>query len=356
MFRKPPRCSSKILRWKWKYLLLRADQRLRHNHRDVLLPAHPQTTIPIWERTCTDIEPEDDSSVAYPVSKQLSTLLRHGDLPREEDGAIEFWRLKEYLQNDFMQFKLVWWKMGEYNDQMWRKQENISRLYWSIRTRNSLSPSSSRSFRSQSHWSHTVGQCVDSELCLRVHLSHWMCNQFALHHEFPIDTGRTQFEQKTDGIFHVCGSYEKEHKDTDVINFDAPRLAWYKQKVLKKHQNTMYWVDNKLALKKGLTFYQTRLNVIIPWQLRFVVSVIFESAILDNLHNDSLVLLTNIIVDEKYSYHADELLRIVRTNSSDFFRCHVSFEISHCDFFFHFSSENFATRHDDPESRTCFIE
>ena len=33
------------------------------------------------------------------MSKQLSTLLRHGNLPREEHGAIEFWRLKDYFRN-----------------------------------------------------------------------------------------------------------------------------------------------------------------------------------------------------------------------------------------------------------------
>ena len=49
-------------------------------------------TVPIGERKWTDIEPEDHSPVAYPVSKQLSTLLRQGDLPREDDGATEFWR------------------------------------------------------------------------------------------------------------------------------------------------------------------------------------------------------------------------------------------------------------------------
>ena len=58
-------------------------------------------TVPIGERSWTDIEPETYSSIAYPVSKQLSTLLRHGHLPREEDGAIEFWRLKDYLRNEF---------------------------------------------------------------------------------------------------------------------------------------------------------------------------------------------------------------------------------------------------------------
>ena len=55
--------------------------------------ACPSTrTVPICERSWTDIEPETYSPIAYPVSKQLSTLLRHGHLPREEDGAIEFWR------------------------------------------------------------------------------------------------------------------------------------------------------------------------------------------------------------------------------------------------------------------------
>ena len=72
------------------YLLLRVDQRLKQNHEDVLLPARLQELYLSWKK-CTDVEPEDDSPVAYPVLKQMSTLLRHGHLPRE-DGAIEFWR------------------------------------------------------------------------------------------------------------------------------------------------------------------------------------------------------------------------------------------------------------------------
>ena len=54
----------------------------------------------VGERKWTDVEPKDYSPVDYPVSKQLSTLFRHGHLPREDDGAIEFWRLKDYLRND----------------------------------------------------------------------------------------------------------------------------------------------------------------------------------------------------------------------------------------------------------------
>ena len=47
-------------------------------------------TVPICERSGTDIESEIYSSITYPVSDGLSTLLRHGHPPREEDGAIEF--------------------------------------------------------------------------------------------------------------------------------------------------------------------------------------------------------------------------------------------------------------------------
>ena len=35
------------------------------------------------------------------MSKRLTILLRHGHLPREEDGAIELWRLKDDLRNRF---------------------------------------------------------------------------------------------------------------------------------------------------------------------------------------------------------------------------------------------------------------
>ena len=59
-------------------------------------PTRPSTTcsssrtVPIHERTWIDIEPGAQFDQAYPVAKQLNTLLRHGELPREEDGAIEF--------------------------------------------------------------------------------------------------------------------------------------------------------------------------------------------------------------------------------------------------------------------------
>ena len=82
------------------YLLLRADQKLKQNHEVVLLPAHLQELyLPVKDLGL--ILNQQLIHQSYPVSKQLSAFLRHGHLPREEDGAIEFWRLKDYLRNQF---------------------------------------------------------------------------------------------------------------------------------------------------------------------------------------------------------------------------------------------------------------
>ena len=58
-------------------------------------------TVPICERSWADVEPGTYSPIAHPVSKQLSTLLRHGHLSRDEGGAIEFWRLEDDLRKEF---------------------------------------------------------------------------------------------------------------------------------------------------------------------------------------------------------------------------------------------------------------
>ena len=72
-------------------------------------------TVLIGERNWTNIESEDYSPVDYPVSKELSTLLRYDHLLREEDGAIEFWRIKEHLRNKFEHFQ-------HRCDEMWKSK------------------------------------------------------------------------------------------------------------------------------------------------------------------------------------------------------------------------------------------
>ena len=61
------------------------------------------------------MEPGTYSHIAYPVSKRLSTLLRHGDLRREEDGAIEFCRLKDCPRHEFENSR-------HWSDDMWKSK------------------------------------------------------------------------------------------------------------------------------------------------------------------------------------------------------------------------------------------
>ena len=165
--RNPLRFNSENFRWKRMYLLLRADQRLKQNHKDALLPAHLQELYPLaW----TDIEPETFLPIDYPVSKQLSTLLRHGNLPREEDGAIEFWRLKDDLRNKFEHSQ-------DWFDEEWKNTKaggggNKKRFQYctdpsgqEIFYLRALQGHSGRNL----NWSFITGQCINSEGFLRVH-------------------------------------------------------------------------------------------------------------------------------------------------------------------------------------------
>ena len=53
------------------------------------------------------------SLALWPITP--SHILRHVDLPREVDVAIEFWRLKECLRNDFENSR-------HWSDEMWKSR------------------------------------------------------------------------------------------------------------------------------------------------------------------------------------------------------------------------------------------
>ena len=70
--------------------------------------------IPMNERKWIDIEPENFSLSAYEISKKVIHLLRHSQtVQREEGGAVQFWRIKNFLQNQFPQ--VLYW-----SDDRWK--------------------------------------------------------------------------------------------------------------------------------------------------------------------------------------------------------------------------------------------
>ena len=65
-------------------------------------PADSSTrTFPSGKRIWTDVDLGEYSFADYTVSKKLIHLLRHARIQREDDGAVEFWRIKDNLQKHF---------------------------------------------------------------------------------------------------------------------------------------------------------------------------------------------------------------------------------------------------------------
>ena len=67
-------------------------------------PVDLPSIIPMNERKWIEIELGDSSLSAYEISKKVINLLRHSQtVQREDDGAVQFWKIKNYLRNQFPQ-------------------------------------------------------------------------------------------------------------------------------------------------------------------------------------------------------------------------------------------------------------
>ena len=86
----------------------------KHTHSGTIWFCRTPSIIPMHERKWIDIQPSAPSLTAYEVSKKVINLLRHNQtLQREEDGAIEFYRIKFYLRNHSSQVQ-------HWSDERWK--------------------------------------------------------------------------------------------------------------------------------------------------------------------------------------------------------------------------------------------
>ena len=221
-------------------------------------------TIPIGERTWTDIEPQEYSLSDYSASKKLIHLLRYGSLPQEGDGATEFWRIKDDLQNHFVYSRH--WSDEKWKSSMARGGGNKKRFQYCT------DPSGQEILFLRALQGHSGRNLIDPSLQDNVvipdgffkYFYHVGCaiNLHSIINSGLIPGGQDLSKRQT-VFFLLVDPMDKEHKDPETIDLGAPSLARYMHKAYKKHQNTVYWVDIKLAQKKGLKFYQTRSNAII---------------------------------------------------------------------------------------------
>ena len=97
------------------YLLLQADQRLKQNHEDLPLLAHLEELYLFVKAYGLILNQELNRISLTQLAKRLTTLLRQCQIPQDEDGANEFWRLKGYLRNEFENSQ-------HWSDEMWKSK------------------------------------------------------------------------------------------------------------------------------------------------------------------------------------------------------------------------------------------
>ena len=235
--RKSQKCSSKNVCWDW----MRGDFASRSKAKAKPQRRFSTGTILVEERTWTDVEPGEYSISGHAVSKKLIHLLRHGNLPSENDGAIEFWKNRQSSETFLVLSSLVWRKVEE---SMARGGGNKKRYQY-------CTDSSRVILYLRAFQSHSGRSLIDPTLQDNV-ISCRMCNQFTFHHQFGIDTVRSKFKQQTHCLLPACRSHEQE-----------PQGSWYDQLEWRNIRIRCIGFDINLALKKRLKFYHTRSNAII---------------------------------------------------------------------------------------------
>ena len=75
--------------------------------------------------------------------------------------------------------------------------------------------------------------------------------------------GQNSSRDKQTVFLTAVNPMHKNHQDPTELDLTKPRLASYKQKTWKRHQDTVNWVEIQLAQRKGLKFYQTRSNAVV---------------------------------------------------------------------------------------------
>ena len=222
-------------------------------------------TVPIGERSRTDDEPETYSHIACPVSKRLSTLLRHGDRPREEDGAIEFWRLKDYLRNELAHSQ-------HWSDETWKSRMagggGHKKTYQYCTDPSGQEILYLRALQGHSGRNPIDPSLQDNELIPNNFFEciyHIGCaiNLHSITNSGLIPGGQNLGNERQTVFFTAVNPMNKEHKDPYKLDLTKPRLAWYMQKKWRRHQDTVCWVDIQLCQQNGFKFYQTRSNAII---------------------------------------------------------------------------------------------
>ena len=194
----------------------------------------------------------------------MINLLRHNQtLQREEDGAIEFYKIKFYLRNHHSQIQF-------WSDDRWkaclaagggskRRYQYCSDDLGTILYLRALQGHSG---------SNLIDPTLQDNVVIGTGIFHYIYHigcAFNLHSIINngLIPGGQDLSRRQTVFFLPTDPRDESHKDPEHIDFSVPRRARYVHSAWKRHQDAVFWVDIDLAIREGLTFYQTRSNAII---------------------------------------------------------------------------------------------
>ena len=209
--------------------ILHADQRLKQNHKRREPAGSSPRTVPIGKRTWTDVEPGKYSFSDCEVSKKVMYLLRHSQhVHREEDGAVQFWRIKENLQKYFLH-------SPHWSDSKWKACLAGGGGNKKIFQYCTDSPGTIVYFRA------LQGPLLQDNVIIQSkffqYIYHVGC---AINLHSIINSGLIlgQYLSKKQTVFFLLvDPMDKNRKDPDVIDLSVSRRAQYLHKAWKRHQD-----------------------------------------------------------------------------------------------------------------------
>ena len=235
------------------------------------------------------------------MSKRLSTLLRHGDLPREEDGAIEFWRLKDHLRNEFV-YSQHW------SDEMW-KSRMAGAGGKKKRFQYCTDPSGQEILYLRALQGHAGRNLIDPSLQDNVLIPNdffeYICHiGYAINLHSVMNSrlipGGQKLSKRQTVFFTSVDLMDKQHKDHDMIDLEAPRLAQYMQEKWKIHQRHGEFGRHQPCSKERIK----------------VLSITIERN--DSLRHTHSLLYPESCYDGNWRNHIRESICVTSTSSEDF--------------------------------------
>ena len=221
-------------------------------------------TIPRNERRWIDIEPSKQDLPSYDLSKKVINLLRHNQtLQREEDGAIQFCKIKFHLRNHHSQ-------IHNWSDDRWKAclaAGGGSKRRYQYCTDNLGTIIYFRALQGHSG-SNLIDPTLQDNVLIGPGIFPYIYHVGSTFNLYSIVSnglvpGGQNLSRRQTVFFLLVDPRKEDHKDPEYIDYSVPRLARYLQNVWKRHQDTVFWVDIDLGIKEGLVFYQTRSNAII---------------------------------------------------------------------------------------------